>query len=359
MDFLHLQGLGKRFGGFRALRGVDLEVREGEFLTLLGPSGSGKTTLLRIVAGFERPSSGTVSFRGRDLEALPPERRPFNTVFQSYALFPHMSVAENVAYGPRTAGAGPAEVEGRVRELLDLVHLQGLEARRVGELSGGQQQRVALARALINDPQVLLLDEPLGALDLQLRKHLQVELKAIQERVGTTFVHVTHDQEEALALSHRIAIFERGRLVQIGDPRAVHEHPATQFVAQFVGDTNLVACTVASRAGSEVEVRFANGARHSFRQPSAGEFFPGEEALAVLRPSYLELCEPGDGLFAGSVARTLFLGSRCCHDVVTADGQELRVDGGPDEPPPQGAPRGVRIRRRDRGAIVRPAEVAH
>jgi ABC-type Fe3+/spermidine/putrescine transport system ATPase subunit len=354
MSFLHLSGIGKRFGRIAAVSGVDLEVHQGEFLTLLGPSGCGKTTLLRIIAGFEQPSEGTVSFRGANVTKRPPDHRPFNMVFQSYALFPHLTVAQNVAYGPRTAGTRGPQVVQRVREMLTLVHLEGAEARAVGELSGGQQQRVALARALINEPEVLLLDEPLGALDLQLRKRLQDELRAIQQRVGTTFVYVTHDQEEALTLSHRVAVFEAGNLVQLGDPREIYEKPATEFVAQFIGDTNLVECVVTRVNGDDVEVTLFNGARCSLRHHGVDRLQDGERALAVLRPQYLELCDPGAGSFVGSVTETVFLGPYCRHDVVTENGVNLRVNGDPDAAPSNGRPRGIRIRQ-GHGAVVRRA----
>jgi len=352
MTFLQLSSISKRFGDIEALSGVDLQINEGEFLTLLGPSGCGKTTVLRIVAGFEQPTQGEVWFRSANVTGLPPDRRPFNMVFQSYALFPHMSVAENVGYGPRTAGIRGAEVTRRVRGMLDLIHLQDFENRPVGELSGGQQQRVALARALINEPEVLLLDEPLGALDLQLRKLLQEELTAIQQRVGTTFVYVTHDQEEALTLSHRVGVVEAGRLVQLGVPRDIYERPATQFVAQFIGDTNLVECVVSRDDGDEVQVSFANGASCSLRHHGADRLRANDPALAVLRPQYLELCEPESAPFVGLVKQTVFLGPYCRHDVVTEGGVKLRVNGDPDDVPLNGQPRGVRIRP-GHGAVVR------
>jgi putative spermidine/putrescine transport system ATP-binding protein len=237
---IRLEGLTKRFGDVVAVDGVDLEVAHGEFFTLLGPSGSGKTTTLRMIAGFEDPDGGTLELAGRPVAGLPPYDREVNTVFQDYALFPHMTVAENIEYGMRVKGTDKAERQRRRAEALQTVSLTGLEERRPSELSGGQQQRIALARAIVNRPRVLLLDEPLGALDLKLRERMQVELKTIQQEVGITFVYVTHDQEEALTMSDRIAVFNEGRIEQIGAPADVYEHPANDFVAGFVGVSNVL-----------------------------------------------------------------------------------------------------------------------
>jgi len=223
-----------------AVAGIDLDVRNGEFFSMLGPSGSGKTTTLRMIAGFERPTAGRVLLHGRDVTDLPPFERDVNTVFQDYALFPHMSVGENVAYGLMVRKVPRAERETRVADALTMVRLDGYERRRPSQLSGGQRQRVALARALVNRPRVLLLDEPLGALDLKLREEMQIELKAIQQAVGITFIYVTHDQEEALTMSDRLAVFNRGRIEQLGTPADVYERPATRFVAGFVGTSNLL-----------------------------------------------------------------------------------------------------------------------
>jgi putative spermidine/putrescine transport system ATP-binding protein len=223
-----------------AVAGIDLEIEAGEFFTMLGPSGSGKTTTLRMIAGFEDPSGGTIELAGRDVSGVPPYDRAVNTVFQDYALFPHMSVGENVAYGLRIAGVGKRERERRRDEALEMVRLPGYGERRPGELSGGQRQRVALARAIVNRPRVLLLDEPLGALDLKLREQMQVELKTIQGEVGITFVYVTHDQDEALTMSNRIAVFNQGRIEQVSPPVELYEHPATEFVAGFVGVSNML-----------------------------------------------------------------------------------------------------------------------
>jgi len=236
---IRLTALRKAFGAVEAVAGIDLDIADGEFFSMLGPSGSGKTTVLRMIAGFETPTAGTVSLSGRDVTALPPFNRDVNTVFQDYALFPHMSVQANVEYGLRVRRVPRPERAERAARALATVRLEGFGPRRPSQLSGGQRQRVALARALINRPRVLLLDEPLGALDLKLREEMQVELKAIQREVGITFVFVTHDQEEALTMSDRVAVFNEGRIEQVGPPAEVYERPATAFVAGFVGTSNL------------------------------------------------------------------------------------------------------------------------
>jgi putative spermidine/putrescine transport system ATP-binding protein len=237
---VRLEGTRKTYGDVVAVDRVDLDINEDEFFTLLGPSGSGKTTCLRMIAGFERPDEGRVELAGRDVTDLPPYERDVNTVFQDYALFPHMTVGKNVEYGLRIAKVDAAERRRRASEALELVRLGGYEDRRPGQLSGGQRQRVALARALVNRPRVLLLDEPLGALDLKLRQQMQQELRTIQGEVGITFVYVTHDQEEALTMSDRMAVFAEGRIEQVGPPADVYEHPANEFVAGFVGVSNVV-----------------------------------------------------------------------------------------------------------------------
>jgi spermidine/putrescine transport system ATP-binding protein len=237
---VELRGVTKRFDDVVAVDAIDLAVRDGEFLSLLGPSGCGKTTTLRLIAGFERPDEGQIVIDGSDVAALPPYKRDVNTVFQSYALFPHLTVIENVAYGLKQRGLPRAAREGRARELLQLVKLEQLATRKPRQLSGGQQQRVALARALVLAPKVLLLDEPLGALDLKVRKALQIELKRIQSEIGLTFVYVTHDQEEALAMSDRVAVMNHGRIEQLGPPQEIYDAPATGFVADFIGETNFI-----------------------------------------------------------------------------------------------------------------------
>jgi putative spermidine/putrescine transport system ATP-binding protein len=245
-----LAELTKQYGEVAAVSGIDLEVQQGEFFTMLGPSGSGKTTTLRMIAGFEEPDTGTVELGGSDVTRLAPYDREVNTVFQDYALFPHMTVGENIQYGLRVKGVGKEERRKRASEALETVRLAGYEARKPNELSGGQQQRVALARAIVNQPRVLLLDEPLGALDLKLREQMQVELKSIQGEVGITFVYVTHDQDEALTMSDRVAVFNEGRIEQVSPPFELYEQPSTEFVAGFVGVSNVL-----ERDGSRFTIR--------------------------------------------------------------------------------------------------------
>lgn len=235
-----LQGLSRNFGDVKAVDNIDLEIYEGEFITLLGPSGSGKTTVLRMIAGFEKPSSGSISLAGRDVSQLPPYERDVNTVFQDYALFPHMTVLENIEYGLRVKGVDKVQRRSQALDALLQIRLDGFEDRKPAQLSGGQRQRVALARALVNRPSVLLLDEPLGALDLKLREQMQLELKALQREVGITFIFVTHDQEEALSMSDRIAVFNHGKIEQLGTPREIYDNPRSAFVSEFVGQTNRI-----------------------------------------------------------------------------------------------------------------------
>ena len=242
---VRLEGIAKRYGDVVAVDGIDLDVRDGEFFSMLGPSGSGKTTTLRMIAGFEQPTSGRILLHGQDVTGVPPFDRDVKTVFQDYALFPHLSVGENVAYGLIVRKVPRAERIARVTDAMRMVRLEGYERRKPAQLSGGQRQRVALARALVNRPRVLLLDEPLGALDLKLREDMQIELKAIQQQVGITFIYVTHDQEEALTMSDRLAVFNAGRIEQLGSPADVYERPATRFVAGFVGTSNLLTGPVA------------------------------------------------------------------------------------------------------------------
>jgi putative spermidine/putrescine transport system ATP-binding protein len=237
---VRLEHLVKRYGEVEAVSGIDLEIGDGEFFSMLGPSGSGKTTTLRMIAGFEAPTEGRILLHGKDVTGVPPFDRDVNTVFQDYALFPHMTVGENVAYGLTVRKTPAAERASRTAEAMRMVRLEGYEKRRPAQLSGGQRQRVALARALVNRPRVLLLDEPLGALDLKLREQMQIELKEIQQQVGITFIYVTHDQEEALTMSNRLAVFNAGRIEQVGSPAGVYEHPASVFVAGFVGTSNLL-----------------------------------------------------------------------------------------------------------------------
>jgi putative spermidine/putrescine transport system ATP-binding protein len=250
------QKVTRAFGEVKAVDAIDLAIEDGEFFTLLGPSGSGKTTCLRMIAGFDRPTSGEILLHGRNVTELPPYEREVNTVFQDYALFPHMTVGDNIAYGPMIRNVPKAERQQQVEKMLEMVRLAGLGRRKPSQLSGGQRQRVALARALINQPRILLLDEPLGALDLKLRQEMQSELKGLQQRLGITFIYVTHDQEEALSMSDRLAVFNLGRIEQIGAPATVYERPATLFVAGFVGTTNLIDGALAQRLTGQ-SARFA------------------------------------------------------------------------------------------------------
>jgi ABC-type Fe3+/spermidine/putrescine transport system ATPase subunit len=286
---VELVGVTKRYADVAAVDGIDLEVRPGEFLSLLGPSGCGKTTTLRLIAGFERPDEGEVRIGGTDVSRVPPYRRDVNTVFQSYALFPHLTVLDNVGYGLKQRGLGRSERRARATEMLELVRLSGLGPRKPRQLSGGQQQRVALARALVMHPRVLLLDEPLGALDLKVRKELQIELKRIQEEVGITFVYVTHDQEEALAMSDRVVVMNGGRIEQIGVPREIYDSPATEWIAGFIGDTNFIRMD-----GKEVAVR----------------------------PERLRVVVGGTGV-GGKVATTMVIGPAVQCVVRLDDGQEV------------------------------------
>ena len=268
------------FGAVRAVDGVDLDIAQGEFFSLLGPSGSGKTTCLRVIGGFEAPSSGTVRLFGQDASRLAAHDRPLNTVFQDYALFPHMSVLDNVAYALTVRGVGRAERQKRAGELLDLVKLEGLGSRRPAQLSGGQRQRVALARALVGGPKLLLLDEPLGALDLKLREAMQTELRGIQQALGITFVYVTHDQGEAMSMSDRVAVFRAGRIEQMGSPRELYGHPRTAFVADFVGGANVLGGALLGQPGGKFAlrpeaVRLADGAGGRLRGRVTGVHYLG------------------------------------------------------------------------------------
>jgi putative spermidine/putrescine transport system ATP-binding protein len=296
----------RHFGEVKAVDAIDLEIRDGEFFSMLGPSGSGKTTCLRMIAGFNRPTSGKILLYGQDVSQLPPYERPVNTVFQDYALFPHMTVGENIAYGLMIKRVPTAERKKQVDEMLDLVRLSGYGDRKPAQLSGGQRQRVALARALINHPKVLLLDEPLGALDLKLRQQMQVELKAIQQRVGITFIFVTHDQEEALTMSDRIAVFNLGKIEQIGSPAEIYEHPITAFVAGFVGVSNLVKGEMARR-------------------------ITGSEQIFSIRPEKIHLDQPGAGQAVdeyaadGKIRDVVYLGLYTRYLVELGDGGDLVV----------------------------------
>jgi putative spermidine/putrescine transport system ATP-binding protein len=303
---VRLEGVHKRFGDVEAVAGVDLEIGDGEFFSMLGPSGSGKTTTLRMIAGFELPSAGRVILHGQDVSGKAPFERDVNTVFQDYALFPHMTVGDNVGYGLMIRKVARDRRAEQVADALRMVRLDGYEKRRPAQLSGGQRQRVALARALVNRPRVLLLDEPLGALDLKLREEMQIELKAIQHQVGITFIYVTHDQEEALTMSDRIAVFNRGRIEQVGTPAEVYERPATAFVAGFVGTSNLLAGDVAER-------------------------IVGRAGTFTIRPEKIRLAEPTDPVAddetsaTGTIRDVIYLGSDTRYVVALDAGSQLVV----------------------------------
>jgi spermidine/putrescine transport system ATP-binding protein len=312
-------------GEVAALAGIDLDIRANEFLTLLGPSGCGKTTLLRAIAGFEALDGGDIALDRRSLSGVPPHRRPFNTVFQSYALFPHLSVADNVGYGLDVAGVARRERQARVAEALALVGLGELGRRRPRQLSGGQQQRVALARALVNRPRLLLLDEPLSALDRHLRQAMQIELKALQHQVGITFLVVTHDQEEALVMSDRIAVMAGGSLQQVGDPGEIYDRPANRFVAGFIGNNNLLSTRVQGRSGDHLILATDNGLQ--LLAHHAG-FSPGDRVDALLRPEQLRIedeVQAHTASFEGTVESSVFAGPDRHLRVVTPTGERFTV----------------------------------
>ena len=297
---IELDNLNKSFDGQVVLKGIHLDIYENEFVTLLGPSGCGKTTTLRIMAGFEEPESGTVLFDGMNMEGVPPYKRELNTVFQKYALFPHMDVYDNVAFGLHIKKMPDEIIDHKVRRMLELVGLKGFEERNISQLSGGQQQRVAIARALVNEPKVLLLDEPLGALDLKLRKTMQIELKKIQQQVGITFVYVTHDQEEALTMSDKIVVMNEGLIQQIGSPIDIYNEPENRFVANFIGESNIV-------EGHFIKDYLVECHGQQFECVDKG-FEEGQEVDIVLRPEDLDIVEPGRGKIAGEVVSVIFKG---------------------------------------------------
>jgi spermidine/putrescine transport system ATP-binding protein len=315
----------KRFGDVRAVDGVTLRIPDGQFYSLLGPSGCGKTTCLRLIAGFETPSTGEIWIGGRRQENTPAFQRPVNTVFQSYALFPHMTVYENVAFGLEMQKVPPTEIRRRVLESLEMIRLPGLETRRPKQLSGGQQQRVALARALVNRPKLLLLDEPLGALDLKLRRAMQLELKDLQTRVGITFLYVTHDQEEALTMSDQIAVMERGKVLQIGTPSEIYETPRTRFVADFIGETNLVAGTVVAEEGEVVRVE---GSGLEIRAAHRDRLAPGSSVWVAIRPEKIRLTRDrpaGANAFEARVESLTYVGKDSEYGLLTPTGLHLRA----------------------------------
>ncbi len=322
---LSLRGLKKTFDTQEALAGLDLDVYAGEFITLLGPSGCGKTTTLRIIAGLELPTEGSVHLDGEDITHLAPEKRAVNTVFQNYALFPHMNVYKNIAYGLSLRGVSRQETAEKVRRMLELVQLQGYEKRLPSQLSGGQRQRVAIARSLILSPRVLLLDEPLGALDLQLRRAMQQELKAMQQQLGITFIYITHDQEEALTMSDRIALMRDGRFVQLDTPRGLYEQPRTAFAASFIGETNLISATAEAVKDDGVLLDIAG-----FHVPcnSLDWITPGEQLLLSLRAQRLHVSpEPVSTpcRLSGTLVESHYAGGERTSLIRLADGQLLRA----------------------------------
>jgi spermidine/putrescine transport system ATP-binding protein len=316
---IQLLDLEKRFREVLAVDRISLDVGSGEFFSLLGPSGCGKTTTLRMIGGFELPTGGRVLLRGRDVTNDPPDKRPVNMVFQNYALFPHLDVGDNIAFGLKRAGIAKAEIGRRVAEALELVHLRGYDRRRPGQLSGGQQQRVALARALVNRPNVLLLDEPLGALDLKLRRQLQLELKRIQSEVGITFVYVTHDQEEALTMSDRIAVMHAGRIEQLGTPEELYERPASRFVADFIGSTNMLR----GRVETDGRVRLSSG---EIAPVAHDGLVTGTEVEISIRPEAISLVPPSaEGAIGATVDQAAYLGSTISYQLRTVGGLALTV----------------------------------
>ena len=299
-NIIEIKNVSKTYGDNTVLKNLSLNIRKNEFLTLLGPSGCGKTTTLKILAGFESGDSGKVLFNGEDISNLPPYKRQLNTVFQKYALFPHMNVYENIAFGLKIKKVSKNEIDKKVSEMLKLVALEGFEKRAIDSLSGGQQQRVAIARALVNEPKVLLLDEPLGALDLKLRKEMQLELKKIQKRLGITFIFVTHDQEEALTMSDTIVVMNKGKIQQMGSPEDIYNEPANAFVADFIGESNIVNGTMLE----DLKVEFCD---HVFTCVDKG-FNTNEAVDVVIRPEDIEITSPENGMITGKVNSVKFKG---------------------------------------------------
>ena len=350
---VEIVGLAKRFGDHVALNDIDLRIERGSFVSLLGPSGCGKTTLLRIVAGFEQPTRGRVLLHGRDMTRVPPHRRPTNIVFQRGALFPHMNVAENIGYSLRLRRWSKDAIAARVEEMLALVRLEGLGHRGASELSGGQVQRAALARALAPEPEVLLLDEPLSALDLKLRQHMQLELRAIHRKLGATFVYVTHDQTEAMVMSDRIAVMNEGRIVQEGSPREVYTRPASVFASDFIGDTNLIGGTVVGSDGRVVTLRVAEGLVLRAEAPAA--LAPGTRATISVRPESVRVAradEPPDhplqatpaGSLPAEVVEIIYLGSRVRIEALAPAESEVVVVAELRVEEAEGLERGMRVR---------------
>ncbi len=319
----------KRFGSFVAVDDADFAIRRGEFFSMLGPSGCGKTTTLRMIAGFEQPSEGQIRLEGEDVSRVPPYKRNVNTVFQQYALFPHLSVAANVAFGLQAKKVAKPEITKRVAELLEVVRLADFGNRKPAQLSGGQQQRVALARALVNFPSALLLDEPLGALDLKLRQAMQLELKRIQREVGITFVFVTHDQEEALTMSDRIAVMNEGRVEQIGSPEDIYHQPASEFVAGFIGMANLLPATVESVGGGRASATLGDGT--TVDANASDGLAAGDPATFMIRPERMHLHVGGEAGFEVKVIDLVFQGPLVRFELAAQDGSTLVAHVGPDE----------------------------
>lgn len=318
---VELHNVDKSFGGNKVVKNLNLRIREGEFLTMLGPSGCGKTTTLRMIAGFEDVTTGTIMIEGENVVNKPPYRRNVNTVFQSYALFPHMNVFDNIAFGLTEKKVNKQEIRQRVTEMLSLVQMEGYEQRMPSQMSGGQKQRVAIARALVNRPKVLLLDEPLGALDLKLRKQMQVELKHLQRKLGITFIYVTHDQEESLTMSDRIAVMNNGILEQIGSPDQIYNQPATKFVADFIGESNILEAAVEIADGANLKVVFETG----YAVVKATGFTKDEAVYISVRPEKLKCAAaavPGFNL-KGVVKEHIYVGSIIKTIIELPDGQEL------------------------------------
>ncbi len=330
-EVIGLRGLSKTFGDFTAVHNVDFGIRAGEFFSMLGPSGCGKTTILKMIAGFERPTTGKVLLDGIDVSSVPPHKRNINTVFQQYALFPHMSVADNIAFGLRAKKRPESEIKTRVAEMLDVVRLGEFAGRRPAQLSGGQQQRVALARALVNMPSALLLDEPLAALDLKLREAMQIELKRIQAEVGITFVFVTHDQGEALTMSDRIAVINEGHVEQIANPEEIYNNPSSLFVAGFIGSANLLPGTVVGRDGDTFVVELKSGVRVAAEAGRSHD--QGSHVSVMLRPERLHpvASQPADGCgLRGTVTDVIFHGAWLRVALRLADGTEVVAEADAD-----------------------------
>ncbi len=326
---IEIKAVSKVFGAgavaFHALTDIDLTIRTGEFFTLLGPSGCGKTTLLRVIAGFEHPSSGQLLIKGQDVVGQAPNRRLVNTVFQNYALFPHMTVAQNIGFGLKMLGRPRSEIDATTSEMLHLVKMEAMATRKPAELSGGQQQRVALARALAPRPRVLLLDEPLSALDLKLRKEMQTELKRLQVETGITFVFVTHDQEEALTMSDRLAVMNKGRILQLGSPHDIYHAPAERFVADFIGETNFLSLKVIAIAGGCADLALPGGRTVSARIAEGVVPAAGETVSAVIRPEQAQLVAADAGDLSATVNGSVFFGTDTHIHLTLADGQSFTV----------------------------------